>query len=33
MRSAIKAELATLNNVSIEDEWLREILMDLQVIE
>jgi hypothetical protein len=31
-RSIMKAELTTLDTASVEDEWLRELLMDLQVV-
>jgi hypothetical protein len=31
-RSIMKAELTTLDTASVEDEWLRELLMDLPVV-
>jgi hypothetical protein len=33
MRSTMEAELAALNTSTIEAEWLRELLMDLPVVE
>jgi hypothetical protein len=33
MRSIIKAELTTLDIATIEVEWLRELLMNLSVVE
>jgi hypothetical protein len=32
-RSTMEAELTTLNTASVEAEWLRELLMDLAVVE
>jgi hypothetical protein len=32
-RSTLEAELTTLDIASVEDEWLRELLMDLLVVE
>jgi hypothetical protein len=32
-RSTIEAELATLDTTTVEAEWLRELLMDLSVVE
>jgi hypothetical protein len=33
MRSTIEAELATLDTATMEDDWLRELLMDLPIVE
>jgi hypothetical protein len=33
MRSTIEAELTTLETATIESEWLRELLMDLLVVQ
>ena len=33
MRSTMEAELATLDTATVEVEWLRELLMDLPVVE
>jgi hypothetical protein len=33
MRSTIEAELATLDTTTMEDDWLRELLMDLPIVE
>jgi hypothetical protein len=32
-RSTMEAELATLDTTTVEEEWLRELLMDLPVVE
>jgi hypothetical protein len=33
MRSTMEAELTTLNRATIEVDWLRELLMDLSIVE
>jgi hypothetical protein len=33
MRSTIEAKLATLDTATMEDDWLRELLMDLPIVE
>jgi hypothetical protein len=33
MRSTMKAELAALDTTTVEVEWLRELLMDLPMVE
>jgi uncharacterized membrane protein len=33
MRSTMEAELITLNTATIEVDWLRELLMDLSIVE
>jgi hypothetical protein len=33
MRSTMEAELTTLNTATIEVDWLRELLMDLSIVE
>jgi hypothetical protein len=32
-RSTIEAELAALDTTTVEDDWLRELLMDMPIVE